>query len=140
MEYRTIDFGMEDCHLILTLPEQGSVLELDAYSNVSMISKVDVFLLDAEGPLDMKHLSYRTRPKVTKRLAADVQVTTGGDTLLHRFFCPTAALYAFEITCADESDCFLDVWSSQNTTYGECILSMRPLTYLPAHHRYVFPL
>ncbi|TBU27415.1 hypothetical protein BD311DRAFT_724083 [Dichomitus squalens] len=122
VQYRTIDFGMEDCHLVLTLPEPGVSLEAGASSNVTLSSRITVFRLAAEHPVDVKTLSYRTRPKVSRGVAVRVQPGIGGDTLLHRFPCPSASLHVFEIACADGSDCLLDVWSSQNTTYGINIL------------------
>ena len=109
---------MEDCQLVFTLPALGAPLENPAWFTMDAGSRFDVFRLAAERPLDVKKLSYRTKPKVSQKVAT-LHAHPNEETEIYRFPCPRASLHVFEIACAEGSDCFLDAWSSQNTTYGE---------------------
>jgi len=119
LQFRTIDFGMEDCELILKLPQVGQRLDVtdDTPFLFSEPSTLDVFSLDAATPLDMRKLSYRTRPP-TKEKFATVAARPGEETVVKRFPCPWGSLPTFEVACADRSDCLVDLWSTQNVTWG----------------------
>ncbi|KAI1784842.1 hypothetical protein LXA43DRAFT_191240 [Ganoderma leucocontextum] len=123
-QFRTIDFGMEDCHLVLTVPELGTVLEAGASFTMHPQSHLDVFRLTTNSPIDPGALMYRTRPKGAEKVGtvhADALSweSGGGDIAVYRFKCPRASLHTFEVACAVGSrECFLDAWSSQNTTFG----------------------
>ncbi|KAM5531441.1 hypothetical protein V8D89_014898 [Ganoderma adspersum] len=116
VQFRAIDFGMEDCHLVFTLPPLGFPLEDRAFFAMNPASHFDVFRFAAARPLDMKVLSYRTRPKREEKVAT-LQARLDGDTEIHRFECPRGSLHVFEVACAEGEECMVDVWSSQNTTY-----------------------
>ncbi|CDO69750.1 hypothetical protein BN946_scf184697.g22 [Trametes cinnabarina] len=117
-QFRAIDFGMEDCHLVFTLPPLSVPLEKGASIEFNPSSRFDVYRLDSERPLDVQKLSYKTRPKVVEKVASGVNPRVDGETLIHRFPCPRASLHVFEVACADGSDCLVDTWSSHNTSYG----------------------
>ncbi|KAI0370714.1 hypothetical protein BV20DRAFT_238967 [Pilatotrama ljubarskyi] len=118
VQYRAIDFGMEDCHLVFTLPALGVPLEAGASFEMNPASRFDVFRLDTQRPIDVRKLSYRTRPKVLEKVATGVVPRVDGETLIHRFPCPWSSLHVFEVACAEGTECLVDAWSSQNTTYG----------------------
>ena len=118
VQFRAIDFGMEDCHPVLTLPPAGVPLEQGASFAMHPASRFDVFRLGTDKPIDIKKLSYRTKPKVAEKVAT-LEARVNGDTLMHRFPCAWSSLHTFEVACAEGSECLLDTWSSQNTTYGE---------------------
>ncbi|KAI0710871.1 hypothetical protein C8Q76DRAFT_738985 [Earliella scabrosa] len=117
VQYRAIDFGMEDCHLVFTLPNLGSPVKNHASFTINPSSRFDVFRLKAEQPIDIKKLSYRTKPQVAEKVAT-VQARLDGEILIHRFPCPWSSLHVFEIACAEGTECLVNVWSSHNTTYG----------------------
>ncbi|KAI0700813.1 hypothetical protein C8T65DRAFT_580024 [Cerioporus squamosus] len=117
VQFRAIDFGMEDCHLVFTLPKLGVPLEDHASFSMHPSSRFDVFRLVVERPINVKKLSYRTKPKVAEKVAT-LQARMDGDTLIHRFPCPWSSLHVFEVACAEGTECMVDTWSSQNTTYG----------------------
>ncbi|TFK82242.1 hypothetical protein K466DRAFT_500655 [Polyporus arcularius HHB13444] len=117
VQFRAIDFGMEDCRLVFTLPKLGAQLEDHASFSMHPASRFDVFRLAVERPIDVKKLSYRTKPKVAEKVAT-LQARMDGDTLIHRFTCPWSSLHVFEVACAEGSECMVDTWSSQNATYG----------------------
>lgn len=121
MQFRAIDFGMEDCRLVVTLPPLGAPLEDRASFAMHPASRFDVFRLAAPRPLDVKGLSYHTRPKRAEKVAT-LQARVDGETEIHRFACPRGSLHAFEVACAEGEECTVDVWSSQNTTYGACAI------------------
>ncbi|KAI0631479.1 hypothetical protein C8Q77DRAFT_1218951 [Trametes polyzona] len=121
LQFRAIDFGMEDCRLVITLPALNAPLERGASLSLTPGSRLDVFRLDAPRPVDVQTLSYRTRPPplaVGAKLATVVVDGKGGDVEVTRFACPWSSLHVFEVACAEGTECALDVWSSQNTTYG----------------------
>ncbi|KIP09677.1 hypothetical protein PHLGIDRAFT_34312 [Phlebiopsis gigantea 11061_1 CR5-6] len=39
-------------------------------------------------------------------------------TTVARFPCPRASVHTFEVACAGDAECLVDVWSSQNRTWG----------------------
>ncbi|KAI0821766.1 hypothetical protein BC628DRAFT_797157 [Trametes gibbosa] len=118
VQFRAIDFGMEDCRLVLTLPALGEPLERGASLELTPGSRLDVFRLDAQGPLDVQKLSYRTKPPVKYQVSTVDVDGRGGDTEMYRFPCAWSSLHVFEVACAEGTECLLDVWSSHNTTYG----------------------
>ncbi|KAI1784832.1 hypothetical protein LXA43DRAFT_1121146 [Ganoderma leucocontextum] len=112
VQFRAIDFGMEDCRL-----DRASFAMTPA-------SRFDVFRLAASRPLDASALSYRTRPKIAERVAASLQARADEETEIHRFPCPRGSLHVFEVACAEGEACMVDVWSSHNTTHGGCAVSL----------------
>lgn len=109
---------MEDCHLTFTLPKLGETLEKGATYAMHPYSRFDIFRLEADRLIDVKKLSFRTKPLIAEKVST-VQAGLDGDMLIHRFPCAWSSLHAFEIACADGEKCLLDTWSSHNTTYGK---------------------
>ncbi|KAI0329479.1 hypothetical protein GY45DRAFT_862645 [Cubamyces sp. BRFM 1775] len=118
-QFRVIDFGMEECSLVIRLPGDEDRIESKEPFLFNPLSVLDVYQLDAPKPIDVRTLSYNTRPP-TKRKLATVSPRAGEETSLlpSTFPCAWSTLHTFEIACSEGSDCLLDVWSSQNTTWG----------------------
>lgn len=116
-QFRVIDFGMEDCSLTLRLPSANEPLEGTEPFNFNPTSALDVFRLNAPKALDVRTLSYRSRPPVAEKTAA-VLVRAGEEIEITRFPCKWASLHTFELACSAGSDCLIDVWSTQNKTWG----------------------
>ncbi|KAI0824447.1 hypothetical protein BC628DRAFT_1411041 [Trametes gibbosa] len=117
-QFRTVDFGMEDCALVIRLPGNNDRIESTEPFRLNANSSFDVFRLDAPKALDVRTLSYVTRPRVREKVAT-VTPRAGEETQLTRFPCAWSTLHTFEIACAGEDEaCLVDVWSSQNTTWG----------------------
>ncbi|KAI0710797.1 hypothetical protein C8Q76DRAFT_624025 [Earliella scabrosa] len=116
-QLRALDFGMEECELVIQLPGSGDRVESAEPFLFNPLSLFDVFRLDAPKPLDVRKLSYRTKPP-TKEKVATVMARAGEETTVTRFPCVWGSLHTFELACAPGSDCLVDIWSSQNTTYG----------------------
>ncbi|TFK86959.1 hypothetical protein K466DRAFT_586786 [Polyporus arcularius HHB13444] len=116
-QFRALDFGMEECSLVIQLPGNGDRIESKEPFLFDPLSTLDVFRLDAPKPLDVRKLSYTTRPP-TKEKIATVTPRAGEETPVTRFPCVWGSLHTFEVACSSASDCLVDIWSSQNTTYG----------------------
>ncbi|OBZ73325.1 hypothetical protein A0H81_06838 [Grifola frondosa] len=117
-QFRAIDFGMEDCSLVFRLPATNARLEGSSPFIMKPSSVLDVFLLDGgSSPLDIKKLSWRTRPAHLKKIRTLVP-RAGEEMVVTRFPCVWGSLHTFEVACTKGSDCLLDVWSSQNETWG----------------------
>ncbi len=111
---------MEDCALVIRLPGAEDRVESKEPFILAPHSAFDVFRLDAPKPLDVRTLSYASRPRKQEKVAT-VTPRAGEETEVARFPCAWSTLHTFEIACAPDagSECLLDVWSSQNTTWGE---------------------
>ena len=116
-QFRALDFGMEECSLVIQLPGNGDRVESKEPFLFHPLSALDVFRLDAPKPLDVRKLSYSTRPQRREQVAT-VTPRAGGETPVARFPCVWGSLHTFEVACSSSSDCLVDIWSSQNTTYG----------------------
>ena len=120
-QFRAIDFGMEDCHLVLTIPR---TMDLEAGASFTMHpqSHLEIFRLTTDDPIDPGALTYRTRPRGAEKIAMVHAhgISGGGDVAVYRFPCPRASLHTFEVACAEGfPECVVDAWSSQNTTLGK---------------------
>ncbi|OJT11907.1 hypothetical protein TRAPUB_11553 [Trametes pubescens] len=118
IQFRAIDFGMEDCRLELTLPALGEQLEAGASLSMTPGSRIELFHLAAPRPIDVQALTYRTRPRAQGSVGSVVVDGKGGDVEFYKFPCKWSSLHAFEVRCVEGTECALDVWSSHNTTYG----------------------
>ncbi|KAI1782600.1 hypothetical protein LXA43DRAFT_1103694 [Ganoderma leucocontextum] len=116
-QLRALDFGMEECSLVIQLPGHGDRIEGKEPFRFNQLSAFDVYRLDAPKPLDVRKLSYSTKPPAQERVASLV-LKSGEENLVTTFPCPWGTLHTFEVVCGEGSNCLLDIWSSQNTTYG----------------------
>ncbi|KAL6306347.1 hypothetical protein BKA93DRAFT_153763 [Sparassis latifolia] len=125
VQFRAIDFGMEECALVLRLPGVDEKLEGKDPFLVDSRSMLDFYSLDVPRVLDVKKLSWRTRPSRGNKVST-LLVRTEAETEVARFPCPWGSLHTFEVACAKGSQCLVDVWSTQNTTWGRSSFFMDP--------------
>ncbi|EJF62013.1 hypothetical protein DICSQDRAFT_136127 [Dichomitus squalens LYAD-421 SS1] len=116
-QFRALDFGMEECSVVIQLPGHGDRIEGSEPFRFNQLSVFDVYRLNALKPLDVRKLSYSTKPPAQERVAS-LMAKGGEETLVTTFPCPWGTLHTFEVVCGEGSDCLVDIWSSQNTTYG----------------------
>ncbi|KAI0797351.1 hypothetical protein BC629DRAFT_1285868 [Irpex lacteus] len=119
-QFRVIDYGMEECQLALRLPELDDDKLLDPYVFRGDNNQVllDVCELDAPKLIDIPKLSWSTRPSC-KNHVGTFAARPGTERTLAKFPCETATVRSFQLSCAPQNrDCFIDVWSSQNQTWG----------------------
>ncbi|KAI0089624.1 hypothetical protein BDY19DRAFT_993202 [Irpex rosettiformis] len=119
-QFRVIDYGMDECQLALRLPELDDSKLLDPYvfrgdNNQALL---DVCELDAPKLIDIPKLSWSSRPSC-KQHVGTFDARPGIERTLAKFPCETATVRSFQLSCAPQNrDCFIDVWSSQNQTWG----------------------
>ena len=120
LQFRTIDFGMESCQLVLRLPAlDDSLPDPFNFHGEDGVAVLDVCELEADDLLDLPKLTWASRPSCRKNVGTFV-VTPGGEASLPQFPCKWASLHSFEVSCSPHSpDCSVDVWSSQHTTWGK---------------------
>ena len=109
---------MEGYSLVIHLPGNGDRIEGNEPFRFNQLSVFDAYRLNAPKPLDVWKLSHSTKPPVKERVAT-LTLTGGEENLVTTFSCPWGTLRTFELVCGEGSDCSVDIWSSQNTTYGE---------------------
>ncbi|KAI0056930.1 hypothetical protein BV25DRAFT_1995275 [Artomyces pyxidatus] len=114
VQFRVLDYGMENCSLALTIPAAGHG---EAHLAVSELHEdkahLDVWALSASTKLDLQTLSWQTRPSRAAhigRLSASYNQTHQ----LPSFSCRSGSYQTFELSCAG-SGCGIDVTAlSQN--------------------------
>jgi hypothetical protein len=120
-QFRVIDWGMELCQLALRLPVLGDNTLLDPYvfrgDNDQVL--VDVCELDAPTAIDLPRLSWSTKPSCQQHVGT-FAARPGSEVTLSQFPCKLATTRSFELSCASQNkECFVDVWASQNQTWGK---------------------
>ncbi|PCH43212.1 hypothetical protein WOLCODRAFT_74617, partial [Wolfiporia cocos MD-104 SS10] len=119
LQFRVIDFGMEDCALTLRLPGHGEVVEGRHPFRINPSSILEVCRLDISTALDLPLLSWNTKPPCSALHFPSVLATGGQDVEVARFPCEWGSYHSFEVSCDEKTPgCFVDIWSSQNQTWG----------------------
>ncbi|KAJ7484283.1 hypothetical protein FB451DRAFT_1028782 [Mycena latifolia] len=113
-QFRTIDWGMEDCELHLSLPTLN--VSIASPPNVG----VELYRLNQTYPLDLATLSYRSRPLRVAQVAS-IPLARGEGTLWHgRFGCPADSVLTFELSLAcpraTAGECTLEWWQKVGYT------------------------
>lgn len=106
MQFRTLDFGMETCSIVIALPgqdhsEPGSKV-VDTY-RFAHESKIDVWKVNAPRRLNPEKLSWSTRPALDGLFASmSVNVSRLATTWESpEFHCRSGTLHTFEFACAE---------------------------------------
>ncbi len=111
---------MEKCQLALRLPALDDELP-DPFlfeGDDSGVAMLDVCELDASNLLNLPSLTWSNRPACQKRVGT-FAASPGKEVRLQDFPCNWGTLHSYEISCATPSNCMVDVWSNQNTTWGK---------------------
>ncbi|KAJ6464363.1 hypothetical protein C8R45DRAFT_1023819 [Mycena sanguinolenta] len=110
VQFRTIDWGMEDCRLHLSVPR----LSGDAQRNISLA----LYRLNQTYPIDTTELSFHSRPPRFARLE-EIEITNVGDTDWSRSVaCRSDDVLSFEFECSgipEEGGCFLEWWQKKGS-------------------------
>lgn len=129
---------MERCSLAFRLPYSDSELEGDATFSFTGGSMFDIYTLEAPKLIDVRTLSWASRPARREKLATVIP-KAGEETTVSWFACPWSSLHTFEIACAGggTDDCLVDVWTSQNKTWGEYLFHYVVPEFCPPGRRVV---
>ena len=123
LQFRVIDYGMEDCQLSLYLPSLDAALS-DPYivQAESETTLLDACSLDASELLHVFKVTYANRLRCVKQVGSLI-AQPGSETALPRFSCKWGELHTFEISCSPHSpQCHVDVWGNRTVHWGECPL------------------
>ena len=104
-QFRTLDWGMDNCTVEISLPPTTN----DA-TNLDMIrspSTLAVWLLDPSNELDIKRLSYSSKPDRVASLGR-LTVSPGVSVTSPTFPCPRDAFPTVEVEC-ESAECAVDV-------------------------------
>ncbi|KAF8647441.1 hypothetical protein AX14_008978 [Amanita brunnescens Koide BX004] len=116
LQFRVLDFGMEQCTLTLRLPGHNETLPHPFSLGDENIS-LKVCQLDT-ARTDLERVSWNNRPRCVKDVAV-LRGARGIEVQSEPLACASGSHIAFEVSCAAENPaCELDVWSNQNATWG----------------------
>ncbi|THU78138.1 hypothetical protein K435DRAFT_737865 [Dendrothele bispora CBS 962.96] len=128
VQFRVIDYGMEDCELVLKVPpnsQPNSTKWVSTDFRSEKVAQVDVWSLSTEVQLDFRSLSWTTRPKRSSHVGR-LDGSTGNNQIISRFHCPWGSYHTFEFSC-DTSDCGIDVTNFSKEAIGVYILQHQSL-------------
>ena len=116
VQFRVLDYGMENCSLALRIPEFGS----EAMEIARVGSTIDVWSLAVDGKVDLQTLSYRTLPRRIDKVGSFTPRYNTTEQL-PSFSCESGTYHAFLLTCpqgARKEDCCVDVTSTKEKPIG----------------------
>jgi hypothetical protein len=113
---------MERCILVASIPVNSTAAVGETrtsgsfvpggYSLVGDVRSIEVWKLDeSSGPLDLRTLSWNTRPRRTAFMAS-LYLAPGVVTRTREFECATDSLHIFEFACPWE-DCEVSWWQDK---------------------------
>lgn len=110
---------MENCSLVLRIPEHGS----DGAMEMAHIgSTIDVWKLAVSAKVDLLKLSYNVLPRRIAKVGSFTPRNNATEQL-PSFACESGTYHAFLFTCpegAHKEDCWVDVTSTKEELVGEC--------------------
>lgn len=116
VQFRALDYGMENCSLALRIPEYGS----DAMEIARVGSTIDVWSLAVDSKVDLQTLSYRTLPRRADKVGSFTPRYNTTEQL-PSFACESGTYHAFLLACpqgARKEDCWVDVTSIKEKPIG----------------------
>ncbi|KAH8101227.1 hypothetical protein BXZ70DRAFT_117724 [Cristinia sonorae] len=96
VEFRSIDYKMENCELKITSPASGTNVTLGVGENV-----VDIWKVQSKHQINAKLLTWKTRPARLHKV--DTITMTHGMDYTYRFSCPTDTLHTFELCASGDT-------------------------------------
>ncbi|KAI9060944.1 hypothetical protein FKP32DRAFT_1576989 [Trametes sanguinea] len=99
------DFGMERCSLEFTIPV-GSSSSGSGDTDMDIMSSIQVWRVDAPRKLDLRYLSWNSRPNRVD-LVASWSVYPNHTVTSPEFICPSGSFQTFELGCVG-AGCLVD--------------------------------
>ena len=131
MQFRALDYGMERCTIVLSLPSHQTLSQADPpkHSEYTNGSIIDVWKLKVSTRLDPHTVSWVSRPARDVRLFSFTILPNATSYESPEFFCRSGSLHSFEFGCADDS------------SKANCLLEFKQNTHQPqlgtCSHRYL---
>jgi len=116
VQFRALDYGMENCSLALRIPEYGS----EAMEITRIGSTIDVWSLAVDAKVDLRRLSYGTLPRRVDKVGTFTPRYNTTEQL-PSFACESGTYHAFLLACplgARKEDCWVDVTSIKEKPIG----------------------
>jgi hypothetical protein len=105
-QFLVMDFGMENCSLAITVPEETNTRDTVA-SSEGKFAVVDIHQIEVKKRLDLRALS-RSRLPPERKYVGSLLVSYGKTAETSVFHCDSRSYQTFEITC-QTPDCHIDV-------------------------------
>ncbi|KAI0728392.1 hypothetical protein C8Q72DRAFT_974095 [Fomitopsis betulina] len=124
VQFRAMDFGMEECSLILHLPHPRDYSDGNESPTISDAPQLQICRIDAPRFLDNDIVTWASRPRCTDPPMTFIAALGEEQEISSRFPCQWGTYHSFEISCVgsrigDGTDiCMVDVWSSYNHAWG----------------------
>ena len=119
VQFRALDYGMENCSLVLRIPAHGSDGAMEMAHIGSSI--IDVWSLAVNAKVDLLKLSHNALPRRIAKVGT-FTVRYNATEELPSFPCESGTYHAFLFTCpegARKEDCLVDVTSTKEELVGE---------------------
>lgn len=108
MQFRAIDYGMENCSLALVPSVEGAAaadVELDVWALVDAPQRPGRRL---NANLDVRTLTWASRPARKEHIGV-LKVIGGAPGETRMFACPSGSYHTLEIACATRGGCDVDI-------------------------------
>ncbi|KAN0129149.1 hypothetical protein V8E53_013020 [Lactarius tabidus] len=116
VQFRVVDYGMENCGLVLRILEFGS----EAMEIACVGSTIDVWSLAVDAKVELQTLSNRTLPRRIDRVGSFMPRYNTTEQLLN-FTCESGTYHASLLACPQgvrKEDCWVDVTSTKEKPIG----------------------
>ncbi|KIJ53315.1 hypothetical protein M422DRAFT_155180 [Sphaerobolus stellatus SS14] len=102
VQFRTRDYGMENCSLHLEIPAQNST-ETSVFisSAKGALATLEIWSLAGERRLNPADTTWATKPNRKSKLGT-VELTYGTKAVISQFHCPSGSYHTFELACVSE--------------------------------------
>ncbi|KJA25156.1 hypothetical protein HYPSUDRAFT_85634 [Hypholoma sublateritium FD-334 SS-4] len=105
VQFRVMDYGMENCRLVLSVPSRNNTKAIIGQGDLPQ--RISLWRYPITSLLDHRKLSWATRP-TQRRYFGSMEVAYSSLLETPSFTCPSLSYQTFELTCAAE-DCYVDI-------------------------------
>lgn len=121
MQFSVMDYGMENCSIVLATPESTSLANEEDAAVVSFglgsSAELDVWFLNTHKKLDYKRLSWNTKPQRAGHLGI-FNMSYGSSQELPGFPCSSGSFQTIELSC--RGICHVDMNVTRREPLGQC--------------------
>ncbi|EIM91770.1 uncharacterized protein STEHIDRAFT_151133 [Stereum hirsutum FP-91666 SS1] len=123
IQFRVIDYGMEDCSLTMTVPNvvgrNSSFVIGDLEEDRA--SKVDVWRLPGNSRIDIQATSWGRGESSGSSYVGHLAAAVGSTAAIARFPCKSGSYFTFKLSCAT-ADCGVDITTFKKEAAGLYLL------------------
>ncbi|KAJ3927217.1 MAG: hypothetical protein NXY57DRAFT_926681 [Lentinula lateritia] len=122
IQFRTIDYGMENCSLVLTVPMTltgNSSFEAPDFDK-QKASQIHIWAVSQLSKLDSQNITWNTKPPL-RTFLGQLDARMGFTATISNFPCKSGAYFTFELSCATV-DCGIDATMKNKDAVGLYLL------------------